>query len=75
MAVGILVAKKSIKRKKEKDWIKKRLKYIIQLKDNKVYVYTLNKNLLDVKIKPEQIMFYFKYPNNENKENKTQPQN
>lgn len=75
MAVGILVAKKSIKRKKEKDWIKKRLKYIIQLKDNKVFVYTLNKNLLDIKIKPEQIMFYFKYPNNENKENKTQPQN
>ncbi len=59
MAVGILVAKKSIKRKKDRDWVQKKLKYIIQLKDNKVYIYTLNKNLLDIKIKPDEIGKYF----------------
>lgn len=59
MAIAILKAKRSIKRKKNKDWVQKRLKYIVQLKNDKVYIYTLNKNLLDVKIQPNQIGKYF----------------
>ena len=61
MAATILVAKKSIKRKKDHDWVQKRLKYIVQLKNNNVYIYTLNKNLLDVKIQPNQIGKYFDF--------------
>lgn len=59
MAAAILKAKKSIKRKRNKDWVQKRLKYIVQLKDNQVFIYTLNKNLLDIKIEPSQIARYF----------------